>query len=107
MKIDYVEFTSPALEQTQEFFADAFGWSFEDYGPDYCDIRDAGTGGGIERGALRPPLIVVASDDLEADFTKVRDAKAEITKEIFDFPCGRRFQFREPGGTERAVWSKG
>ena len=107
MKIDYVEFTSPALEDTQSFFAAAFGWSFVDYGPDYRDIQDAGTGGGIERGTLRPPLVVLRTDDLDGALAQIRDAGAEITKEIFDFPGGRRFQFREPGGTEMAVWSDG
>jgi predicted enzyme related to lactoylglutathione lyase len=107
MKIDYVEFTSPALEDTQSFFAAAFGWSFVDYGPDYRDIQNAGTGGGIERGGQRAPLIVLRTDNLDEALARIRDAGAEITKEIFDFPGGRRFQFREPGGTEMAVWSDG
>ena len=34
MKIDYVEFASPKLEETQEFFDKAFGWSFIDDSPD-------------------------------------------------------------------------
>jgi len=104
MTIDYVEFTSPKLEETQGFFASAFGWSYVDYGPDYKDIQNAGTGGGIERGALRAPLIVLKAADLEAALVRVRAAGAEITKEIFAFPGGHRFQFREPGGTEMAVW---
>lgn len=105
MKIDYIEFASPTLEATQAFFADAFGWSFIDYGPDYRDIQDAGTGGGIERGTLRAPLIVLRADDLEAALDTVRQAGGTITKEIFDFPGGRRFEFTEPGGTAMAVWS--
>jgi hypothetical protein len=104
--IDYVEFASPELEKTQAFFSQAFGWDYVDYGPDYKDIQGAGLGGGIERGDLRAPLIVLKSDDLEAMLKKVRSAGAEITKEIFDFPGGRRFQFTEPGGTEMAVWSE-
>ncbi|CTQ48705.1 VOC family protein [Jannaschia donghaensis] len=107
MKIDYVEFTSPALEETQGFFAKVFDWSFVDYGHDYRDIKDAGIGGGIERGDLRPPLIVLRSNELESDLAKVRNAGATITKEIFDFPGGRRFEFTEPGGTAMAVWSEG
>ncbi len=105
LPIDYIEFSSPDLEATQKFFAAAFGWSFEEYGPDYRDIQDAGTGGGIERAALRAPLVVLKTDDLDAALQSVTDAGAEITKEIFDFPGGKRFQFREPGGTEMAVWS--
>ncbi|MCK0167518.1 VOC family protein [Jannaschia sp. S6380] len=106
MKIDYIEFTSPELDRTQAFFARTFGWEFVEYGPDYRDIQGAGTGGGIERGALRPPLIVLRTEDLEAARDKVRAAGAEITADIFDFPGGRRFQFREPGGTEMAVWAE-
>ncbi|MCR9142718.1 MAG: VOC family protein [bacterium] len=104
MKIDYVEFSSPELEATQSFFARAFGWNFVEYGPDYRDIQDAGLGGGIERGDLRPPLIVLKADDLEKALGVVQAAGAEITKEIFEFPGGRRFEFKEPGGNAMAVW---
>lgn len=103
-ELNYVEFTSPEIEKTQSFFADVFGWTFEDYGPDYKDIQGAGCGGGIERGPLRAPLPVIATDDLEGMFARVKEAGADITAEIFEFPGGRRFQFREPGGTEIAVW---
>jgi predicted enzyme related to lactoylglutathione lyase len=103
--LNYVEFTSPKLEETQSFFGDVFGWNFIDYGPDYRDIQGAGTGGGIERGDARPPLPVVHADDLEEIYARIKSAGVEITQEIFEFPGGRRFQFREPGGTEMAVWS--
>lgn len=39
LQIDYVEFYSDTLEQTQDFFAKAFGWDFVDYGPNYRDIQ--------------------------------------------------------------------
>lgn len=106
LKIDYVEFYSPRLEDSQAFFAEAFGWSFVDYGPDYQDIQGAGTGGGLARSPHDAPLIVLRADDLQAAFDRIAAAGAEITKPIFDFPGGRRFQFREPGGTEMAVWSE-
>jgi len=106
LKMRYVEFTSPRLEETQAFFAEAFGWRYVDYGDDYKDIQGAGIGGGIERGALRPPLVVLQTDDLEAALKSVQDAGGEITEQIFSFPGGRRFQFREPGGTEMAVFSE-
>ena len=106
LKIDYVEFVSPAMDETQDFFARAFGWSFVEYGPDYRDIQDAGLGAGIERGDLRAPLVVLRTDDLPAAMARVVDAGAVITVEPFDFPGGRRFQFRVPGGTEMAVWTQ-
>ena len=105
LPIDYIEFTAPKLEETQAFFAAAFGWEFVDYGPDYRDIQGAGTGGGLERGAARAPLIVLRADDLEAALAQVRTAGAEITNDIFTFPGGRRFEFLAPGGIAMAVWT--
>ena len=75
------------------------------YGADYRDIQDAGLGGGIERGELRSPMIVLKADDLEIAFARVKAAGAAITKEIYAFPGGRRFEFREPGGNAMAVWN--
>ncbi|GLK66000.1 VOC family protein [Paracoccus kondratievae] len=106
MKIDYLEFSSPDLPATKSFFANAFGWSFNDYGPEYQELADAGISGGIAAGPLAPPLVILKTDDLEGALTRVTGAGAEITKPIFAFPGGRRFQFREPGGTEMAVWSE-
>ena len=106
MTIDYVEFTSPALEQTEAFFAEAFGWDFVAYGPDYRDIQGAGLGGGVERGALIAPLIVLKAADLDAALATVKAAGAEITKDIFEFPGGRRVEVKEPGGTAMAVWNE-
>lgn len=105
MKIDYVEFTSPDLPATKAFFADAFGWRFNHYGPEYQELADAGIAGGVAAGPIAPPLVILRSDDLEAALARVTAAGGQITRPIFDFPGGRRFQFREPGGTEMAVWS--
>lgn len=106
LKIDYIEFYSAKLEITQGFFTRAFGWDFVEYGPDYRDIQGAGTGGGIERSTHKAPLVVLRADDLQAAYDQICQAGAEITKEIFDFPGGRRFEFREPGGSAMAVWSQ-
>jgi len=106
LKLDYIEFTTPDLEQSEAFFQQCFGWSFVNYGDDYRDIQKAGLGGGIARGPQRAPLPVLKTDKLEATLDKIRAAGAQITAEIFDFPGGRRFHFLEPGGTEMAVWSE-
>ncbi len=34
-KINYVEFPAKNLQATKDFFAQVFGWSFEDYGLEY------------------------------------------------------------------------
>ena len=106
VRIDYVEFASPRFEETQGFLAAAFGWRFVDYGPDYRGIEGAGLDGGIERAALQPPLVILRHDDLEAMRERVLAAGAEMTRDIYAFPGGRRFEFREPGGTRMAVWSE-
>lgn len=105
LTIDYVEFSSPDLAATSAFFARAFGWRSVDYGPDYQGIADAGVDGGIARAATKPPLVILHTDNLEAALARVIASGGVITAQIFPFPDGRRFQFREPGGTELAVWS--
>jgi hypothetical protein len=37
---------------------------------------------------------------------RVRAAGAIVTRDIHDFPGGRRFHFRDPAGNELAVWSE-
>jgi predicted enzyme related to lactoylglutathione lyase len=54
---------------------------------------------------MRAPLIVLRAVDLDAAYAQVKAAGATITREIFDFPGGRRFEFIEPSGTAMAVWS--
>jgi len=109
--IDYVEVPSRDLAATKKFFAALFGWSFVDYGPDYAAFDDGRMAGGfftsektagVDAGA---PLVVFYQPELEKTGAKVVDLGGEITKEIFEFPGGRRFHFREPGGSEFAVWS--
>lgn len=105
LKIDYIEFYSTQMEATQDFFSKAFGWEFIDYGPDYRDIQKAGTGGGLERSDAKAPLIILRTDNLTAAYDQVVAAGAQITREIYDFPGGSRFEFCEPGGTAMGVWS--
>ncbi len=38
--IDYVEMPSRNLAETKRFFSALFGWSFQDYGPDYAAFDD-------------------------------------------------------------------
>lgn len=111
-KIDYVEYPSRDLEATKRFFGDAFGWTFEDYGPDYIAFSGQGLDGGFYRSgrAARTEagsaLVVLYSNDLEATLRKVEAAGGTIVKPVFSFPGGRRFHFTEPGGNELAVWSE-
>ena len=109
--ISYIEFTVRDLSGAKRFYADAFGWSFNDYGPDYAGIQGGdGEVGGLHRtDELRVggPLVILYSRDLEQSLEDVRSAGGEILKEPFSFPGGRRFHFADPSGNELAVWSDG
>lgn len=110
-KIDYVEYPSRDLDGTKRFFAQAFGWAFVDYGPDYAAFSGQGLDGGFFRSPLAArtdagsALVVLYSDDLEDTLRKVEAAGGDVVKPIFGFPGGRRFHFTEPGGNELAAWS--
>ena len=105
--IDYIEFPSRDGSGTRRFLEAAFGWSFIDYGPTYHAIDAVGIDAGIQsdpREATAAPLAIIRTDDLEAAQQAVERAGGTITRAAFDFPGGRRFHFREPGGNEMAVW---
>jgi len=109
-QIDYIELTVRDLAETKRFYTDAFGWSFNDYGPEYAGIRGGeGELGGLRRTdelRLGGPLIILYSDDLEASLAAVTSAGGTVTQDPFSFPGGRRFHFTDPSGNELAVWSE-
>ena len=110
-KINYVELPSKNLKATKDFFCQAFGWSFQDFGPEYSAFSNQGIDGGFFQSDLvsstnnGSALIVFYSNELEATQEKVKKANGVIVKPIFPFPGGRRFHFIEPSGNEFAVWS--
>lgn len=110
-KINYVEYPARDLVATKRFFQDAFGWVFEDYGPDYAAFSGQGLDGGFftselaARASEGSALIVFYSERLEDTLAKVVAAGGEILRPVYPFPGGRRFHFAEPSGNEFAVWS--
>ncbi|VAW52451.1 Glyoxalase family protein [hydrothermal vent metagenome] len=46
-KINYVELPSKDLNATKEFFIQVFGWSFQDFGPEYSAFSNQGIDGVI------------------------------------------------------------
>lgn len=108
-KIDYVELNVKDIERAKQFYGNAFGWTFTDYGHDYCEFRDGRLSGGFAKAhTVTPkggPLIIVFASDLEATLSRVETAGAQISRPIFDFPGGRRFHFVDPEGYELGVWS--
>ena len=107
--IDYVEFTVRDLAEEQRFYTSAFGWRFNDYGPEYAGIRgNSGEVGGLRQTThLRSggPLVILYSDSLEASLDAVKSAGGTVVQQPYSFPGGRRFHFSDPTGNELAVWS--
>src|ERR1043165_4606975 len=110
-RIDYIERPATNIAATKRFYTDVFGWKFTDYGPDYTSFEDGRITGGfyksdkISRVDAGGALVVIYTESLEQAKTDVIRLGGSITRDIFSFPGGRRFQFTEPGGSEFSIWS--
>jgi predicted enzyme related to lactoylglutathione lyase len=107
-RIDYIEIPSTDISASKAFYGGAFGWTFQDWGPEYSSFQDGRMDGGfrleeeIDHGGV---LVVLFAVDLEAVEASVREHGGSIVKEIFSFPGGRRFEFADPSGNQLAVWT--
>lgn len=108
LRIDYVEFEAIDMTATKQFYSEVFGWQFRDYDSGYTSFSDGRLRGGFAKAdevKTGGPLVVIYTSSLEAMQAAVKKAGGTITKEIFSFPGGRRFQFTDPNGNQLAVWS--
>ena len=108
-RIDYIEMKVSDIERSKAFYGKAFGWTFKDYGPNYCEFGDGRLTGGFTTNAQPTPggpLVILYADDLEDMLQRVEGAGGRIARPIFEFPGGRRFHFLDPDGYELAVWSR-
>ncbi|CAM2010842.1 VOC family protein [Acanthopleuribacter pedis] len=108
--INYIEFPLVAREQTMAFYQQAFGWTFQEWGPDYLSFSGAGVEGGFNREEGVAPgnpgvLVILFADDLEATQKAVEAAGGKVVREPYGFPGGRRFHFTDPNGNQLAVWT--
>ena len=107
-RIDYVELSTQDPEQSKGFYGAVFGWTFQDYGPEYTCFADGRITGGFAKTdevSTGGPLVVMYVVDLVGAEGRVRDHGGTIVREIFSFPGGRRFHFADPSGNVLAVWS--
>ncbi len=93
-RIGHIEYPAQDLSTTKAFYTSLFGWAFEDYGPEYTSSHDGRLAGGF-----------FTSNDLELMKANVLKLGAKLTKDIFEFPGGRRFQFLDPNGHELSIGS--
>lgn len=103
--LDYLELPSTNGAADRKFFTDAFGWGHTPYGPDYAEIQ-AGLATGLDSSERRvaAPMPVIRAEDLDAAERDITAAGGTIIVPQYDFPGGRRFHFRAPGGVEFAVY---
>ncbi len=110
-RINYIEFPMTKTAATKDFYHQAFGWEFTDWGPHYVSFSGAGIDGGFngfDESQVSSPgvLVVLYASDLQQTLENIGGAGGKITKPIYDFPGGRRFHFLDPNGNELAVWSE-
>jgi uncharacterized protein len=113
-KINYIEFSTTDVERTKKFYSTAFGWTFQDWGPEYISFspETAGIDGGFRKAdaghapGQSAPLIVLYSANLKATEDAIKAAGGSIVVPTFEFPGGRRFHFSDGVGNVLAVWSE-
>ncbi len=107
LKIAYVELPAGEVEGMKSFYQQSMGWEFEDWGPEYAAMLNAGVDGGLNGAAgqrTRSVLVLVETDDLEKAHADVLAAGGKVIVPIFSYPGGRRFHFTDPAGNELGVF---
>lgn len=101
----YLELATSDMAATKSFYTTAFGIEFTDYGPEYAGAAtDRYELGLAAFGETPPPLPGFQTDDIASAHDQVLAAGGEIVRETYEFPGGRRFHFRDPGGNELMVY---
>lgn len=77
------------MQATKAFFTQAFGWSFQDFGPEYTAFSKQGIDGGFFKAELRSAtgngaaMIIFYSQDIEATQDKIEKANGKNHKTDF------------------------
>ena len=56
-RIDYIEMNVSDIERSKAFYGKAFGWTFKDYGPNYCEFADGRLTGGFATADAQCPAV--------------------------------------------------
>ncbi|HMQ70267.1 MAG TPA: VOC family protein [Ignavibacteria bacterium] len=106
--INYTGLTAKDPSKIKKFYRRTFGCDFTDYGPDYTSLSNSEVNLGIEitKDEITSSVFFVSyHNDLESLKTNITEGGGKISKHIFLFPGGRRFDFTDPSGNEPADWS--
>lgn len=108
ISINYIEFNVKDIHQSKAFYQH-LGWTFTDFGPSYCEFDTGVIKGGFAQSnhvqSEGGSLIILYSDHLEQSLQCVKEADGTIVQEIFSFPGGRHFHFKDLDDYELAIWS--
>jgi predicted enzyme related to lactoylglutathione lyase len=108
--LDYIEISVQDMARARAFYGDAFGWRFNDYGPEYSGIQSADGDdevGGLGVGRPSGPggvVVLLYSEDLDASVAAVQAAGGTVLEPPYDYPGGRRFIFGDPDGNTLGVY---
>ncbi|MGF7146846.1 hypothetical protein FHS96_000455 [Sphingomonas zeicaulis] len=109
-RLNYLELPTADIGAAKRFYEAAFGFDFVEFGPTYAATMSGDTDVGLQADGSEKTsaaLPVVEVEDLEAALGAVETAGGTVTRPIFAFPGGRRFQFKDPDGHEVGVVQPG
>lgn len=105
-RLNYLELPVRDIAAVRSFYAQAFGWTFTNFGPAYSATTTGDTDIGLNGDQAQwtaQPLPVIEVENLEEALSAVAAGGGVVTLPIFSFPGGRRFHFRDPAGHELAA----
>jgi predicted enzyme related to lactoylglutathione lyase len=113
----HVEFLADDVDRAKRFYADVFGWEFEDYpGADYVGFRtsedgiEGGIGGLAQATGKSPPaptglFAYLLAPDMDATLAAIERAGGEVIIPRTDvMGMGEFAHFRDPAGNVIGLW---
>ncbi len=88
-RIDYIEMNVADIERSKAFYGKAFGWTFKDYGPNYCGFAEAGLRGIHDERQPTPggPLVICTP-------TICGDSESRVKRRVVESQSDLRFSRR-------------
>jgi hypothetical protein len=106
-RIDYIEMNVTDIARAKKFYGAAFGWTFKDYGPDYCEFADGRLTGGFTTHGKPSPGGRRRSSTSRADSDSTSSIPMDTSSR-----SGRNGDRRQPAAAvcglasfQRRVWS--
>ena len=111
--INWLEFQSTNLGQTQDFFGKVFGWTFQPMDETYITFNTGGPEGSVSGGfgtanIAQPALAYVSVESIEDTIAKIEAAGGKGLMPKVPLPEGMGFisQFKDPHGGIWGLWAQ-